>query len=446
MIARGGQRLLASAPRQRGAVLVMVVISLLALLAMTGLALDGSYNMLNKTRLQSVVDAAALSAAKTLNDNNGDTALALAEAMLMFNENSAEAGNGEIAQAVADGEVNVVVEFSNTLMPFDPGSVNPPAAPAEYVRVTATNMLLDTWLMPVVGKNQTVVEASAVSGPSVTTELTCDVAPMMVCAAPGSEEDAPFYGYQQNEVIVLKAGQPGEDMERGNFQLIRTYDRDGNLNSGGADIREAMAGNAEACVSSEAPLETEPGNTVGPSAQGLNTRMNIYTGPMQGMEATYPPDKYVHQAEGEFSYVENPKNSGNWEVHYDDGTTVHVQPDGATNLMDNGIIDYTHAQYSNAAAPGPGSVTPSPYAAEGRRILKIPVGACGDENGQSEVPYRTVLCFFLMQEVAQGPTPDIFGEFIGESCAGDGKPGPIPNNGPGPFVIQLYKDADRTES
>ena len=54
-----------SAPRQRGVVLIMVVIALLALLAVTGLALDGSYQMLNKTRLQTVVDAAALTRAFT---------------------------------------------------------------------------------------------------------------------------------------------------------------------------------------------------------------------------------------------------------------------------------------------------------------------------------------------------------------------------------------------
>jgi hypothetical protein len=74
------------------------------------------------------------------------------------------------------------------------------------------------------------------------------------------------------------------------------------------------------------------------------------------------------------------------------------------------------------------------------------VGKCGDENGQDQVPYRGVLCFFLLQEVNQGPDPDIFGEFTGQSCEGDGRPGPVPNDGPGPFVIQLYKDSARTES
>ena len=52
--------------RQRGAVIVLVVIALAAMLLMAALALDGGHMLVNKTRLQNAVDAAALSGAKTL--------------------------------------------------------------------------------------------------------------------------------------------------------------------------------------------------------------------------------------------------------------------------------------------------------------------------------------------------------------------------------------------
>ena len=52
--------------QQRGAMLVLVVIAMASLLLMGALALDGSHMLLNKTRLQNAVDAAALSGAKTL--------------------------------------------------------------------------------------------------------------------------------------------------------------------------------------------------------------------------------------------------------------------------------------------------------------------------------------------------------------------------------------------
>ena len=52
--------------RERGAALVLVVVGMLALLAMAGLAIDTAHVLLNKSRLQSALDAAALAAAKEI--------------------------------------------------------------------------------------------------------------------------------------------------------------------------------------------------------------------------------------------------------------------------------------------------------------------------------------------------------------------------------------------
>jgi len=75
----------------------------------------------------------------------------------------------------------------------------------------------------------------------------------------------------------------------------------------------------------------------------------------------------------------------------------------------------------------------------------MPVGDCGDEAGVTEIPYVGTLCFFLLQQVAQGPNPDVFGEFV-EGCEVNGTAGPLPTTGPGPYVLQLYKDPDRVDS
>lgn len=432
-----------SAPRQRGVVMVMVVIALLALLAVTGLALDGSYQMLNKTRLQTVVDAAALSAAKTLNEPDGTVALATAEATATFNDNAVEPGNVEISDAIADGELNIAIEFSNTLLPFNTASVNPPAAPALYVRVTATNMLLDTWLTPVVGQNQSRVEASAVAGPSVSLGPTiCDIVPMMVCDGTDDPSSNPAhadtYGYDPNKVVVLKAGSPNQAMEKGNFQLIRL---DGG--SGGNDVRHALAGRDESCINTDVGIETEPGNTVGPVAQGLNTRLGIYMGSLGGYEATYPPDTNTDvqgglggvppSGPGRLSYLNLGDNQNpDWTVHYDDGATVTPDPNVSqlpytyeTNYKTDLSLEHIAGQ-------------------TGRRVLAMPVGDCGSEGGQSTLPYEGLLCFFLLQDVDQGPDPDVFGQ-VAFRCDAGGKPGPVPRNGPD-FQIVLYKDEVRTES
>ena len=75
---------MARTPRQqRGIVAVLVAIGLLALLAMAGLAIDTGHLVLNKSRLQSTVDAAALAAAKVL-DQTGSRAQATAAARGVF--------------------------------------------------------------------------------------------------------------------------------------------------------------------------------------------------------------------------------------------------------------------------------------------------------------------------------------------------------------------------
>src|SRR6476619_6048561 len=70
--------------RQKGVIVVLVAIAMLMMLGIVGLALDGAHGVLNKSRLQNTVDAAALSASKTLDQTNGDTVAALAEALSMF--------------------------------------------------------------------------------------------------------------------------------------------------------------------------------------------------------------------------------------------------------------------------------------------------------------------------------------------------------------------------
>lgn len=62
--------------RQGGAVSVLMVIALVAISMMAALALDGGHMLLNKTRLQNAVDAAALGGAKTLSQVSGSINMA----------------------------------------------------------------------------------------------------------------------------------------------------------------------------------------------------------------------------------------------------------------------------------------------------------------------------------------------------------------------------------
>src|SRR5210317_1264392 len=203
--------------KQRGAIAIVVIAGMIAILAMAGLALDSSHAMLNKTRLQNAVDAAALSGAKELDLTGKDELLARAAAEAAFAANGGASGNAEMGEAYTDGTIQLEVQFSRTLDPFVPGTI-----PAEYVRVRARNFRLPAWFAPVVGITEKVVAASAVAGPSPTIDTACNIAPVMVCGEPDPDQKnggAPTWGYEAGEPDVLKMSSNTSDVGPGNFQL-----------------------------------------------------------------------------------------------------------------------------------------------------------------------------------------------------------------------------------
>lgn len=416
---------------QQGAILALLAIGMVVLVAMAGLALDGGHMMLNKTRLQNTVDAAALTAAKTLNVT-ADEGLATNDALALFAANAAATGNAELGAEYTAGGITVAVQFSSTLNPFVPGT-----GPAEYVRVRATDYTLPSWLLQVMGFNNKIIGASAVAGPSPTITSLCNLAPIMACGTPGS--GPPYYGYAPEAPDILKTGAPGgscgdgdpECVGAGNFQLIQLGEE-----SGKAVTREHLAGSYSQCFETTDSVTTEPGNAVGPALQGLNTRFNEYFGPMS--RADYPPDVVV---EAPIPPLEPGEDPGTESLIYAEG----VQINSASQLT------FNYADYRGRYKAKSYDVPPAP-AADGeyeRRIISVPIGDCsGTTNGRGEVPIMGFGCFFLLQPIGGNPagqSSNIFGQFI-ESCESGGVPGSTPGADPGPYIIQLYKDPDATAS
>ena len=398
---------------QRGVALPLVTVGLLAMLAVAGLALDASHVLANKTRLQNTVDAAALAAAKEY-DLTNDIVTANAAATGIFGLNADAAGNHEINRAYDNGEISVVIQWSETLNPFTSTGVGP------YVRVIATGLDIDTSLSAVLGILEVGVPASAVAGPSPSISTACNVAPLVACAL--DPDDPDLFGFDPNQVEVLKSasGDPS-DIGPGNFQLIRLGCPGGNC------VRENLAGGYNGCVSDGEVVETEPGNTVGPTVQGLNTRFGSYSGSMSPTD--YPPDVITTQP-----------NPG---LQYDD-TTDSVSQNDATVTPDS--LDYGWEQYSEDVSNGLLTYDP-PIGVYERRVLALPIARCeGDDSGQSTLEVVGFGCYFMLQQVVQkGTEAQIFGQFI-SGCSLNGAAGPSPVSGPDPYVIQLYKDPDSGDS
>jgi len=466
---------------QRGIVVPIVVIGLLAILAVAGLALDGSHALGNKTRMQNTTDAAALAAAKVLDDTVGDTGLATAAANSLFSINANAAGNHELLAALDAGDISITVEYSATLDPFVPGSFVP-GTTSWFVRVTATGFDTRTSLSSVLGITEIPTPATAVAGPSGPLgngegAQICGIAPIAVC-----QDDAGSVG-PQDDLRVLKPN-PGThgDVGPGNYKMLRMYNEDGTICNGGDCLRENMAGSYDQCLilGPENTVETEPGVSSGPVSQGFNTRFNEFQGTGGLTPDEYPPDKHIGEQDidvtkQELKACEDPNNpldeyiflavnpGPNYCQNF--GENVGFDPDDDSTWGENQRgdswtddhvtsateIDYDYARYTGPLASHPDDPT-SGYERGGRRLLKFPLINCsGDQNGQSSIPYDGFACFFMVQSLEGGQNAgagNIFGQFI-ETCDASGTAGLVPGGGPPNqllYKIQLYKDPDSGDS
>lgn len=436
--ARNAGRIPRGSRRQQGAILVLAAVSLLALMGMAALALDGGHMMLNKTRLQNAVDAAALSAAKTL-DDDGSTTDAEQAAWNAFVLTANGTGNNEIADAFGAGVLadatppaNFVVDFADELFPAfacTEGCLDP-----AFVRVTVTDVPLTPFFMVVLGLNDKNVAASAVSGPSPNLSHVCDVVPLMMCGNPDVDpEDDDFFGYDQHGIHVLKIASGDESaVGPGNFQLLAIGDPGANV------LRENLAGSYEACLNAGEEADTKPGNNVGPVVQGLNVRIGEYSGPMGPEYTADYMTEYPVDPTADLSYVDGEIRAGNGTLieSYTDLATAY----GGSAEVPNYSYQYYDQEYSDNGWADDGS---GQYR---RREITVPVGDCSSTiNGSGEVHIWGFACFFLLQPVIQqGNNAQVFGQLF-DQCTNGGAFTMNPTEF-GPTKIVLYKNPDSNDS
>jgi hypothetical protein len=415
--------------KQRGISLILFTIGMLIIVFMGGLALDMSHAMLNKTRLQNTVDAAALAAATSLN-SAADLAAATQAAEDVFTANQASAGNSEMLSALTVDDVTV--QFSATLEPFTPGAG---ADTAEFVRVIVEGFSLPAWLIQVWQRadgtrfTTKTVRASAVAGPSPSLGAVCDLVPLIVCGDP--DAGGPFWGYEDEQVVVLKGGADSGSQSGpigpGNFQLAQ-------LGGSGMDVvRENLAGGYEGCALEDSTIPTQTGVGSGPVAQGINTRLGKYEGAIKRGE--YPPDVVTETPD---TWV--PQNG---DISYDE-TSGGAYYDGAP-ITYSADLPFNYDTYIDEVNAGNFNNDP-PVGIEGRRNLTVTIAQCDGDTGNSDLPILGFGCFFMLQEVKQkGNEAEIYGEWV-QNCDAKGNAGPDPTDVPGPQVIQLYNDVDSKDS
>ena len=365
---------------ERGSILVITALSLVALVGFVGLALDLGHLYVVKTELQNAADAAALAAAEMMDKSTDSLIKARTAAMAVPNKFNFQ------KQDVSIASTNVT--FSAQLSgPYVGAEAAAPAA-TRFVRVAISPQAIDLWFAPVLEILSAQVPAMAVAGPSSALQEACDLIPLAVCEDTTrcnfADPSCPDPEFVPGDLYTVKLPPAGfNEASPGNYLVL---DFGG---SGFADVRKWIAGGYTGCEELGDGITTQPGQGAGPVSQGFNTRFGEYKGGLS--EADYSHDTDVSAPISYSAYT-----------------------NGADNPHGDGEF--------------------------GRRVLAVPLVDCTNwDGGKNPVTITDLGCFFLQDKVPgnMADKAELKLEFIEKCDLPDGVPSV--EDKPGPIIIQLYR-------
>ena len=267
---RSGRRLIRN---DDGAVAPTVALSLVALLAVGGIAFDYAHMGSLDTELQDAADQAALAAATQLDGQANACARAAAAASALLTNTTRFANDGAGANISvtnesacdATGSIRFYQAYDQTT--DTPGAAATSATNAKFVLVQVNTRRANYALTPIVG----VLSSGNMGAEAVATLGSggiCKVPPLMICnpneAGGGTFPTAADVG----KGLKLEAG-GGQTWAPGNYGYL-------DFGNGANSLEQGMGANndVEPCVSTS-NVSTKPGNTASVPA-GINTRFDIY--------------------------------------------------------------------------------------------------------------------------------------------------------------------------
>jgi Flp pilus assembly protein TadG len=361
---------------ERGSVLAVSALGMLAFLLATGLCVDIGHFYLVKGELQNAADAAAIAAASSLNSDDGGITHATDVAVQSFNNYDFNHKQATITRTD--------VRFAVNLSDFDTGAdlsetdAKPVASRIRFVKVSVPAKTLHVFFASMVIGSSHDIGADAVAGMSVAPNYFEHILPVSVITSDDGNDILP------GNMYTIRSA-PGNKVSPGNYQILAI---DG---PGASDDRTGLANGVQADVGVGDEVSTKPGVSAGPVRQGLNTRFGIYQGPVD--PSVSPPDMNVKEGITYQQYLDS-------------------QQAGQQTA-------------SNFQAPSTGT------GVWGRRVVLIPIIKQSEfGNGRDTVQIFRIGAFFLRTSVGGGNGGDIQAEYIGlRTVVGAG--GYDPERGPG---------------
>ena len=274
--------------------MVLVAISLVALIGMAALAIDIGRMMAAKQRAQMVCDAAVLAGAQYLTGEASSTGVDTGSGL----PSSGDGYAAKAAKYVALANNEAAPDWATKTVGGSPGiTISFPPYPASTGTVQADNGTSVTVKLGEAIRAQAVVnvpvtfglilsltntnvhaEATAVVGVQTQTPtpvtVTASALPFAVADTtiwnPGTPPTPRIQMGTQVSLKIYSSGDPGGFIGNGNFLAVAI----GN-DHGGNDYRDRIANTTPVTFNLNQGIDiaTEPGNMVGPTAQGLQTRL-----------------------------------------------------------------------------------------------------------------------------------------------------------------------------
>jgi Flp pilus assembly protein TadG len=260
--------------RERGSVLAMSALGMLAFLLATGMAVDLGHFYLVKSELQNAADAAALAGASAL--NSGSTGIAEATKRARAAMNSYEFNS----KGLTISDVKFAVNLGGPYVDAGTASGASVVKKIRFVKVETPSVPVQVFFAaPALGTSKN-LKAEATAGMSVPITSVCDFLPVSVI-----DYGTPI---SPGQTYTFRSA-PGSSVSPGNYQILAV------AGSGGQDVRVGLASGVDMCAEpgQEYAVDTKPGVTSGPVRVGVNTRFDEY-GP-QVDPVNMPPDTNVQE-------------------------------------------------------------------------------------------------------------------------------------------------------
>ena len=261
---------------ERGSVLAMSAVGMLAFLLATGMAVDISHFYLVKSELQNAADAAALAGASAL--NSGATGIQRAQQRATAAMNSYEFNSKGLT--IPNVNVKFAVNVNGPYVDAASASGASVVKKIRFVKVETPAVPVQVFLAaPVLGGSKD-LKAEATAGMSVPITSVCDFLPVSVI-----DYGTPI---TPGQTYTFRSA-PGNSVSPGNYQILAV------ASNGGKDVRAGLAAGVDACAEPgvEYALDTKPGVTSGPVRVGINTRFDEYGSQVDPVNM--PPDTNIQE-------------------------------------------------------------------------------------------------------------------------------------------------------